>query len=71
MGVTHTPAISFDHIHLSLGNRSLFQDFTLHIRSGDKVVLNAPSGSGKTTLLKMILGFAVPIGAASLYRGRP
>ena len=55
-----TPAISFEHIHLSLGERSLFQDFSLHIDPGDKVVLSAPSGSGKTTLLKMILGFIRP-----------
>lgn len=55
-----TPAISFEHIHLSLGERSLFRDFSLHIDLGDKVVLSAPSGSGKTTLLKMILGFIRP-----------
>lgn len=55
-----TPAISFEHIYLSLGERVLFQDFSLCIDPGDKVVLNAPSGSGKTTLLKMLLGFARP-----------
>jgi len=54
------PAISFEHIYLSLGERALFQDFSLRIEPGDKVVLKAPSGSGKTTLLKMILGFARP-----------
>lgn len=71
MEPAHTPAISFDHIHLSLGNRSLFQDFTLHIEPGDKVVLNAPSGSGKTTLLRMVLGFTRPDEGRIMVQGTP
>lgn len=66
-----TPAISFEHIYLSLGERTLFQDFSLRIDPGDKVVLKAPSGSGKTTLLKMILGFARPDRGGIRIQGTP
>lgn len=65
------PAVSLEHIHLSLGDRVLFQDFSLRIDPGDKVVLNAPSGSGKTTLLRMVLGFARPDAGSILVQGTP
>lgn len=54
-----------------MGERTLFQDFSLRIDPGDKVVLNAPSGSGKTTLLKMILGFTRPDRGSILVQGIP
>jgi putative ABC transport system ATP-binding protein len=64
-------AVFFENIHLSLGVRTLFHDFSLAIHLGEKVVLVAPSGAGKTTLLRMVLGFVRPDGGRVLVRGVP
>ncbi len=50
--------IRFDHVtffYPEQPNKPLFQDFSLHIKPGEKVGLVGHSGSGKTTLTKLIL----------------
>jgi ATP-binding cassette subfamily B protein len=54
-------SVSFDHIDFSYPKGGqVFGDFSLHIRSGEKVGLVGVSGSGKSTLTKLLLGFASP-----------
>lgn len=38
-------------------NQSLFKDFNLQIKSGEKIGLVGPSGSGKTSVTKLLLRF--------------
>lgn len=52
--------IEYKNIHLKLGDKQIFTDFSLHISKGEKVLFNAPSGTGKSTLIKMLLGFLKP-----------
>jgi ATP-binding cassette subfamily F protein 3 len=40
----------------SFGNKDVFKNLDLHIRSGEKIALMGPNGVGKTTLLKIIAG---------------
>jgi phospholipid/cholesterol/gamma-HCH transport system ATP-binding protein len=40
----------------SFGERRLFQDLNLDIRSGETLVIMGPSGSGKSTLLRILMG---------------
>lgn len=39
------------------GERSVFEDFSLCLEDGEKVMLMGESGCGKSTLLKLIMGF--------------
>jgi thiamine transport system ATP-binding protein len=48
-------SITFDKLHLQVGNFSLSADFT--IAKGRKVALLGPSGGGKSTLLSALAGF--------------
>lgn len=52
--------IEFKDISLLFGDKTIFKDFSLEIKRGEKVLLNAPSGSGKSTLFKLLLGFEKP-----------
>ncbi len=42
------------------GDRSLFQDFSLTVRAGDRVAIIGPNGVGKTTLLDILAGQREP-----------
>jgi len=55
----HSGDIVFSHVSFSYGSdkHDVFRDFSLHIRSGEKVGLVGLSGSGKTTLTKILLRF--------------
>lgn len=52
--------IAFDHVSFKHdgSKRSLFTDFNLHIKSGEKIGLVGRSGSGKTTLTRILLRFS-------------
>lgn len=41
-------------------HKKIFEDVSLTVKPGEKVLLMAPSGWGKTTLLKLILGLKKP-----------
>lgn len=54
-------SVVFDHITFRYPKGGkVFDDFSLHIRSGEKVGLVGASGSGKSTLTKLLLRFVVP-----------
>ncbi|HTE22883.1 MAG TPA: ABC transporter ATP-binding protein [Candidatus Limnocylindria bacterium] len=54
-------AIAFDGVDFTHGDSAdgdtLFEDFSLHVRPGEKVGVVGRSGSGKTTLTKLLLRF--------------
>ncbi len=52
--------ISYFNVSINYANEVVFQDFSLEINKGEKVVLSGPSGSGKSTLLHAIMGFVKP-----------
>lgn len=47
-------------ISLTLGGRRLFEDLSLLVRYGERLVLTGPNGSGKTSLLRVLLGQLLP-----------
>ncbi|MDO4546548.1 MAG: ABC-F family ATP-binding cassette domain-containing protein [Clostridia bacterium] len=51
----------------SFGERTLFQNFSLSLHSGDRVALIGPNGIGKTTLLKIIIGRLKPDGGTVVF----
>lgn len=58
--------IKIKNIYLSFGDKKIFTDFSLVIKKGEKVLLNAPSGKGKSSLLKIIMGF-VKVDSGEVY----
>jgi putative ABC transport system ATP-binding protein len=52
--------IEFKNIHLSFDEKTIFKDFNMNIKEGEKVLLSAPSGKGKSSLFKLLLGFIRP-----------
>ena len=63
--------IRYDGISLSFGSDKLFNDFSLEIKKGEKVVLAGKSGIGKSSLLYLILGFLRPRNGRVLFEGKP
>ena len=45
-----------DRLSKGYGERTLFRDLSLHIRSGDRIALIGDNGTGKTTLLRCLTG---------------
>ena len=48
--------LKINNLTFSYGDKSIFNNFSLNIKNGEKIWLSAPSGFGKTTLIKLILG---------------
>ncbi len=48
--------LTIEHATKTFGDKTLFEDITIHINKGDKVALIAKNGTGKTTLLHVISG---------------
>lgn len=53
-------AIKISSLKLEISKRVIFDDFSLDIKSGEKVLLNSDSGSGKSSLVKILMGFLRP-----------
>ena len=66
-GKSDFDAISFRHAD---AKASIFEDFSLHIKPGERVGLVGVSGSGKTTLTKLLLRFADVQGGKILIDGQ-
>ncbi len=52
--------INISNLTFSYDDKNIFSDFSLEIKSGEKIWLSGPSGCGKTTLIKLILGLLKP-----------
>ncbi|HXW68121.1 MAG TPA: ATP-binding cassette domain-containing protein [Dissulfurispiraceae bacterium] len=52
--------IKFDHVCFSYGERTVLNDASFFIDSGERVAILGGSGEGKTTILKLILGLLRP-----------
>ncbi len=52
--------LSFNYAGMDEKSSGLFENFSLHIRAGEKVALVGHSGSGKTSLTKLLFRFFEP-----------
>lgn len=48
--------LKINNISVSYGRNLVIEDFSLLLKTGEKIILSGPNGSGKTTLLKAVLG---------------
>lgn len=64
-------SISFNNVHLTLGNREILRDITMHVDDGEFVCVVGPSGCGKTTMLRLIAGLFQPTLGSVLFKGQP
>ncbi len=53
-------AIALEHVTLARGARTVLEDVSLEIRTGEFIGIFGPNGAGKTTLLEAILGLLRP-----------
>ncbi|MEP6755871.1 MAG: ribosomal protection-like ABC-F family protein [Chthonomonadales bacterium] len=49
-----------DHLTKKFGERTLFDDVSLHVGRGQRVGIVGPNGAGKSTLIRMLLGREQP-----------
>lgn len=55
-----TPAIEIQNITVRFQGKSVWQNFSMQVNPGEKVVLDGRSGIGKSTILRCLMGFVVP-----------
>jgi ATP-binding cassette subfamily B protein len=59
-----TQALAFAH-----GPRTVLTDVSLHVRRGDRVLIEGPSGGGKSTLAALLAGLRIPHSGRLRLRG--
>ena len=57
---TVAPVVSADALSLQFGERSLWDDLSFELRSGELLAVLGPNGTGKTSLLRILLGLLQP-----------
>ncbi len=57
---SHQPCIELKNVCVNFDGKSVLDNFSLTVQTGQKVILTGPSGRGKSTVLRCILGFVVP-----------
>lgn len=56
----NAPALSLEHIHFAYGNNPVFEDFSLEVKVGERLLICGESGSGKSTLVTLATGLRPP-----------
>lgn len=67
MSVLAAAGLSFSYV----GAAPVVADFSLELRSDERVALSAPSGTGKTTLCRLLAGYLAPDAGSVSVDGRP
>ena len=63
-------SIALEGVSFSYGEKTILEELTLEVRSGEKIGITGPSGAGKTTLLNLIARFYDPSRGVVRYDGR-
>ncbi len=63
-------SITLNALNYAYDDHRLLKDFSLSVKSGERLVLLGPSGCGKTTILRLIAGFMAPQQGSILLEGK-
>lgn len=69
MNASNDSAIEYRHVSKSYGEKSVIEDFSLHIERGEFLTIVGSSGCGKTTILKMVNRLVEPTSGDVLVNG--
>ena len=51
-------SVSFDHVHFGYNpDHTIINDFSAHVKPGQKIAIVGPTGAGKTTMVKLLMRF--------------
>lgn len=62
--------VEFENVNFGyLANKTIINDFSAHVKAGQKVAIVGPTGAGKTTMVKLLMRFYDVSGGAILVDG--
>lgn len=60
-----------EHLTFGYGNRTLINDVSLNIKTGEIVIIIGPNGAGKSTLLRLLTGYQKPLSGECYLLNQP
>src|SRR6185437_6023353 len=63
--------VSVDKLALRFAGRTLWEDLSFELASGEFLAVLGPNGTGKTSLIRILLGLLEPSSGRALVNGHP
>lgn len=54
---TFKGSVEFEHVKFGYAEQTIIKDFSIKVKSGQKIAIVGPTGAGKTTLVKLLMRF--------------
>jgi len=64
------PAIKIENITIRFKGKTIWENFSMQVNTGEKVVLDGRSGIGKSTIFQCLMGFVAPEKGTLLINGQ-
>ena len=56
----HTPLLYGNNLSYKIGNKTILEDVSIALNTGELVTIIGPNGAGKSSLLRLLTGYTPP-----------
>lgn len=66
----HTPLLYGNNLSYKIGNKTILEDVSIALNTGELVTIIGPNGAGKSSLLRLLTGYTPPTQGECFFKGK-